>query len=143
MLVLHGHTSGPFGAVYVKVIVQLAPGQLDMVPQTVWLPKSVLLMKTSTPAPPAVQVSVPSSSVAPTIFASALLHPGGGERHAMMTCDPRRRSQGAYRPSNDEGVAGRRVVSLPGRGSCQRAPCLRFAPIVNKRRSGSSSRQPR
>ncbi len=68
MLVLHGHTSGPFGAVYVKVIVQFAPGQLDMAPQTVWLPKSVLLMMTSTPAPPAVQVSVPSSSVAPTIF---------------------------------------------------------------------------
>ena len=51
-----------------NVIVQPAPGHDVMVPHTVWLPKSVLLMITSTPAPPAVQVSVPNSSVAPMIF---------------------------------------------------------------------------
>jgi len=32
------------------------------------LPKSLLLMMTSTPAPPAVHVSVPSRSLAPMIF---------------------------------------------------------------------------
>jgi hypothetical protein len=35
MLVLHAHAEGPFGAVYVKVIVQLALGQLESVPQTI------------------------------------------------------------------------------------------------------------
>jgi hypothetical protein len=68
MLVLHGQIDGPSGAVYVNVIVQLVPGQPAKLPHTVWLPKSLLLMMTSTPDPPAVQVSVPVSSVAPMIF---------------------------------------------------------------------------
>jgi hypothetical protein len=50
------------------VIVQSAPGQFERLPQTVSLPKSELLMITSTPAGPLLQVSVPSRSVAPMIF---------------------------------------------------------------------------
>jgi len=52
----------------VKVIVHDAPGQPESVPQSTWFPKSVLLTMTSTPAPPAVHVSVPSRSLAPMIF---------------------------------------------------------------------------
>jgi hypothetical protein len=52
------------------VIVQFgefSPAQLERVPQTVWVPAKEPLMNTSTPAPPAVQVSLPVRSVAPTI----------------------------------------------------------------------------
>jgi len=51
------------------VIVQFAPGQLERAPQTVWLPPGAkeLLMNTSTPGEPPVQVSDPVRSVAPTI----------------------------------------------------------------------------
>ena len=69
MLVLQGQIVGPFGTVHENVIVQLAPGQLDSEPHNVMLPKSVLLTKTSTPAGPLVQCSVPSRSVAWMIFA--------------------------------------------------------------------------
>jgi len=48
------------------VIVQSAPGQAERVPQTVWSPKE-LLMNTSTPGAPPVQVSAPVRSMAPTI----------------------------------------------------------------------------
>ena len=68
MLVLQAHSDGPLGAMYVKVTVQVAPGQPDNVPHTVELPKSVLLTTTSTPAAPPEHVSVPRRSLAPTIF---------------------------------------------------------------------------
>lgn len=68
MLVLQGQIVGPFGTVHENVIVQLAPGQLDSEPHNVMLPKSVLLTKTSTPAGPLVQCSVPSKSDAWMIF---------------------------------------------------------------------------
>ena len=50
------------------VMVQPAPGQPDRLPQTVWLPKDVLLIMISTPDPPPVHVSVPRRSLAPMIF---------------------------------------------------------------------------
>jgi len=56
------------GAVYVKVMVHPVPGHPERVPQTMVLPSGVLLMITSTPAPPPVQVSVPRRSVAPMIL---------------------------------------------------------------------------
>jgi len=56
------------GAVYVKVMVQPGPGHPERLPQSVVLPRGVLLMKTSTPAPPPLQVSVPVRSVAPMIL---------------------------------------------------------------------------
>jgi hypothetical protein len=69
MLVLQGQIVGPFGTVHENVIVQFAPGQLESEPQSVMFPKSVLFTKTSTPAGPLVQCSVPSRSVAWMIFA--------------------------------------------------------------------------
>ena len=68
MLVLQGQIVGPFGTVHENVTVQLAPGQLDSEPQSVMLPKSLLLTMTSTPAGPLVQFSVPRRSLAPMIF---------------------------------------------------------------------------
>jgi hypothetical protein len=71
MLVLQPHCD----AVYVNVTVHAAPGQPDNVPQTIELPKSVLLTMTSTPAPPPEHVSVPRRSLAPTIF-DVIVWPG-------------------------------------------------------------------
>ena len=72
MLVWHAHTSGPFGAVNMKVMVHAAPGHPDRVPQTVVLPNWELLMMTSTPGAPGglevEHVSLPVRSVAPRIF---------------------------------------------------------------------------
>ena len=56
------------GAVYVNVMVHPVPGHPERLPQSVVLPSGVLLMITSTPAPPPVQVSVPRRSVAPMIL---------------------------------------------------------------------------
>jgi len=75
MPVWHAHTDGPFGAVYMKVMVHPAPGHEDKLPHTVWLPNWLLLMMTSTPAGPLEQVSVPSRSVAPMIF-EVIVTPG-------------------------------------------------------------------
>ena len=75
MPVLHAHTDGPSGAVYMNVMVQSAPGQSVRVPQTVSLPKSVLLTITSTPAGPLLQVSVPRTSLAPMIL-EVIVAPG-------------------------------------------------------------------
>ena len=69
MLVLQGQIVGPFGTVHENVIVQFGPGQLVSEPQSVMFPKSLLFTKTSTPAGPLVQCSVPSRSVAWMIFA--------------------------------------------------------------------------
>lgn len=68
MLVLQGQMVGPFGTVHENVTVQFAPGQLDIVPHSTMLPKSLLLTMTSTPAGPLVQCSVPSRSDAWMIF---------------------------------------------------------------------------
>src|SRR5262249_31490472 len=65
--VWHAQTSGPLGPVKSNVMVQAAPGQLERLPQTVVLPKTELLMMTSTPAGPLEQVSFPVRSVAPMI----------------------------------------------------------------------------
>ena len=50
-----------------NVIVQFTPGQLERVPQTVWLPKELLMITSTVPGEPPVQLSVPVRSVAPTI----------------------------------------------------------------------------
>ena len=63
------------GDVYVNVTVHAVPGQPDNVPHTIVLPTSVLLAMTSTPAPPPEHVSVPSRSLAPTIF-DVIVWPG-------------------------------------------------------------------
>jgi hypothetical protein len=75
MPVSQAHTSGPFGAVYMKLMVHPAPGHEDKVPHTVSLPNLLLLMMTSTPAGPLEHVSVPSRSVAPMIF-EVIVTPG-------------------------------------------------------------------
>jgi hypothetical protein len=75
MLVWQAHTDGPFGAVYVKVMVHPAPGHEDKLPHTVSLPNMLLLMMTSTPAGPLEHASVPSRSVAPMIF-EVIVTPG-------------------------------------------------------------------
>jgi hypothetical protein len=64
MLVLQGQIVGPFGTVHENVTVQFAPGHPDIVPQSTVFPKSLLLTRTSTPAGPLVQCSVPSRSEA-------------------------------------------------------------------------------
>ena len=70
MLVWQAHTSGPFGAVNMKVMVHPAPGHEERAPQTVVLPNWLLLMVTSTPGTPGglEHVSLPVRSVAPRIF---------------------------------------------------------------------------
>jgi hypothetical protein len=50
------------------VIVQFAPGQPERVPQMVWLPKELLMITSTVPGEPPVQLSVPVRSVAPTIL---------------------------------------------------------------------------
>jgi hypothetical protein len=47
----------PAGAVYVNVILQPDPGQLDIVPQTTVFPSVLLLMRTSTPWAPVLHLS--------------------------------------------------------------------------------------